>query len=255
MTVWNIEATKPGSGRADEVIVVGSHYDSRVAMAGYRDHGPPLKDRLGTPGADDNASGVAATLTVARMLADRSTERSIRFVAFVNEEPPFFQTPAMGSRVYARAIAANPSVRVIGMISPDSLGCYSYQSMRKRIALASVVGLPDRPDYVAFLSNRFSRRFSRRCAEVFGRHSAIAVRSVALPALTPRVGWSDDWSFWQEGIPAFNVTDTGYLRYDHYHEISDTPDRLDYPAMAEVVWGLRHVIESLANPSADPECP
>jgi hypothetical protein len=105
-----------------------------------------------------------------------------------------------------------------------------------------------RPDYVAFLSDLGSRRFARECAGVFRGHAPIAVRAVALPAISKKVAWSDDWAFRREGIPAFCVTDTAYLRSDDYHELTDTAERLDYAPMADVVWGLRYVVEALANP-------
>jgi antitoxin component of MazEF toxin-antitoxin module len=248
-TVWNIEAEKRGTTRPDEVIVIGAHYDSKVATAAWHDHGPPLPDRPGTPGANDNASGVATVLALARMLADVPTERTIRFVAFVNEEPPFFRTEAMGSRVYARSCAGDPSAHVVGMFTPETLGCYSERPHRKRWRIAGLAGLPDRSDYVAFLGNGASRRFLAECADVFRKHSPVAVRTAALPAVSSRVAWSDDWSFWQEGIPAFTVTDTAYLRSDDYHELADTADRLDYGPMAEVVWGLRCVVEALTDPN------
>ena len=248
MTVWNIEAEKRGTTRPSEVIVVGAHYDSKVATPGWHDHGPPLPDRPGTPGANDNASGVAAVLALARMLANVPTERTIRFVAFVNEEPPFFQTDAMGSRVYARSCAADKSSSVVGAITPDTIGCYSAQPRTKRPFLPGWAGLPARPDYIAFLANRSSRRFCHDCAGVFQQHSPIAARVLALPAISRRVAWSDDWAFWQEGIPAFTPTDTAFLRHDDYHGPTDTADHLDYAPMADVVWALRYAVEAVANP-------
>ncbi len=138
---------------------------------------------------------------------------------------------------------------IVGMITPDDIGSYSTQSQRKRTCLAGLAGLPARPDYVAFLSNRSSRRFARECATIFQRNSPIEVRTVAFPAISDKVAWSDDWSFWQEEIPAFAVTDTAFLRHDDYHELTDTAERLDYETMAQLVWGLRSVIVELGNPS------
>jgi Zn-dependent M28 family amino/carboxypeptidase len=206
-------------------------------------------DERGTPGADDNASGVAALLAVARALANVSTERTIRFVAFVNEERPFYQTDAMGSVVYARHCRSVTNEFVVGMISLETLGCYSAQPHHKRFwfSFASLMGLPAKPDYVAFLSNCYSRRFARECAEIYQAHSPVPVRTLSLPSMGKLVAWSDDWSFWREGIPAFSLTDTAFLRHDHYHEISDTEEKLNYATMADVVWGLRQVIERLAN--------
>jgi len=247
-TVWNIEAEKPGTAR-HEVLVVGAHYDTKVATSHWTGRGRLLPGQPGTPGADDNASGVAALVSLAKMLADVPTERTIRFVAFVNEEPPFFHTDAMGSRVYARQCRAATNSTVVGMISLETMGCYSEQPRRKRFwfRFAGWMGLPAKPDYVAFLSDRSSKSFAGAGAELFRRHSPIAVRTLALPRMGNLVSWSDDWSFWKEGVPAFSVTDTAFLRHDHYHELSDTPDKLDYVPMADVVWGLRHVVEELCG--------
>lgn len=249
MTVWNIEAVHLGRERAREVLVVGAHYDSKVDTPRWYDNGPPRPDRPGTPGANDNASGIAAVLALARLLSGAPAERTIRFLAFVNEEPPFFQTDAMGSRVYARECANDPAQKIVAMIAPDTLGCYSRRPRKKRVPLAGLIGLPDRPDYVAFLSNWSSGRFARECARVFRRHSSLAVRTLALPSFCRPIAWSDDWAFWQQGIPAFSVTDTAFQRCEAYHELGDTPDRLNYEPMAEVVWGLKHVVSVVANPA------
>ncbi len=246
--VWNIEASRRGTERPNEVLVVGGHYDSKVATPNWRAAGPPQPQRLGTPGANDNASAVAGLLAIAEHLAETEFRRTLRLVAFVNEEPPFFRTEAMGSLVYARALAAEPDTEVIGMISMDLIGCYSPQVRTKRIpGTGLVTGLVDRPDYVAFLSNRRSRHFAREVAAVFQERGAITVRTAAIPAVHRSVAWSDDWAFWQVGIPAFTVTDTAWLRHDHYHELSDTWDRLDYPVMAEVVWGLARTVGHLVG--------
>lgn len=251
MTVWNIEVQKEGSSLDNEVVIVGAHYDSKVASEHWRGRGRIMLDQQGTPGANDNASGIAAVLALARYFSERSTERSIRFVAFVNEEPPFFLTEAMGSHVYAHRIAEDKSIHVVGAITPDLIGCYSKQVSKKRLPLGSLFGLPDRSDYVAFMSNWHSRLFARQCAQTFMQHSRIDVRTLALPFPFKFVAWSDDWSFWQQGIPAFTVTDTAYMRSQDYHEITDTADKLDYPEMADVVWGLVHVLDGLVNPGKE----
>jgi len=248
MTVWNVEASRRGTTRPNDVLVVGGHYDSKVATPHWRAAGPPQPERVGTPGANDNASAVAGLLAIADHLAEAELESSLRLVAFVNEEPPFFRTDSMGSLVYARALAAEPETEVLGMISMDLIGCYSPQVRTKRIpGTGLVTGLPDRPDYVAFLSNRRSRGFAREVAATFRREGAVTVRTAAIPAVSGAVAWSDDWAFWQVGIPAFTVTDTAWLRHDHYHELSDTWDRLDYPVMAEVVWGLARTVGHLVG--------
>ena len=249
-TAFNIEAILPGTALAEEQIIIGAHYDSKVAMPRWNAHWPPTPDHPGTPGANDNASGVATVLALARRFAGHPQSRTLRFVAFVNEEPPFYQTAAMGSLAYARSLRLQ-GLRKVRMITPETLGCYSSRPHTKRsgaaLLLADLLDLPARSDYVSCSSNWRSRHWAGQCAPLFARHGTLEVRTVALPAVVKKVAWSDDWSFWQCGYPAFAVTDTAYLRSDQYHEVDDTPDRLDYQPMAQVVWALGCAVEDLAS--------
>ena len=242
----NIIAEKRGVTDPEQIVIVGAHYDSKVATPGWHDHGPPLPDSPGTPGANDNGSGVAALLALAEALADRPASKTVRFVAFVNEEPPFFRDRnAMGSYVFARSCKERHEA-IVGAVILDALGTYSPQPKAKRSRFAflpTLVGLPDRSDYVAFLGNIGSRKFMRASAANFQRNSTMRLRTAAFPALSAKVAWSDDWSFWQQGYPAFTVTDTAYLRADHYHELSDTYEKLDYASFAAVVRGVEGLVE------------
>ena len=248
VTVWNIDAVKPGASPDSPILVVGAHYDTRVAMSSWHAHGPANPARLGTPGANDNGSGVAALLEVARRVSGTPTRHEVRFVAYVNEEPPFFKTEAMGSRVHARALAASVPGRVTGMISLETLGVYSPRPNKKRSSApgAAMAGLPDSCDYVAFMSTATGRKFSSAFAAVFEKNCGVPARVVSFPYVSRGVAWSDDWSYMKSGIPSFAVTDTAYLRCDDYHETSDTPDRLDYPVFTEVVRGVADSVVAVA---------
>jgi len=250
VTAWNIEAVLPGKTRADEQLVIGAHYDSKVAMPRWNAHWPPMPMRPGTPGANDNGSGVATVLALARRFVGHPQARTLRFVAFVNEEPPFYQTDAMGSLAYARNLQREGRQKV-RMITPETLGCYSARPHAKRagtaLLLASILELPERSDYISFSGNWGSWRWLETSARRFALHSALEVRTVALPAVAKKVAWSDDWSFWQCGYPAFAVSDTAYLRSDQYHEVYDTPEKLDYRPMAQVVWALGDMVADAAN--------
>lgn len=249
-TVYNIIAMKKGTLPQAKTLIVGAHYDTKVGMDKWHDHGPPRPSRAGTPGANDNASGVAALLETARSLASVPTLHDVCLVAYANEEPPFYQTPSMGSMVHAKSIVRHPGKdKVIGMIALETLGCYSPRVNKKRQSAlaAGLAGLPDRCDYVAFLSTNTGRRFSRSCASEFSVLSRFPVHSAAFPYYIKGVSWSDDWGYMKEGIPSFAATDTAFLRCDDYHETSDTADKLDYPQFAEVVQGLSKLIISLAN--------
>jgi len=246
--VANLIAERRGSTRPDEIIVVGAHYDSRCGMR--RVHGRlPDADSPGTPGANDNASGVAATLALARVFARREPSRTIRFVAFVNEEPPFFRTPEMGSLVHALGCRARGE-RVIGMFTPETLGYYTDEPGTQRLAPVFGRGSDAPGNFVAFLGSWRSRRFIDSMLAGFRAATDFPVVGLPVPRLAPRVAWSDDWSFWKAGYPGVTVTDTAYLRYRHYHTPEDTPEKLVYPRMARVVAGLAAMLERLAADAA-----
>lgn len=250
-TAANLEVRKPGTDPDAPWLVIGAHYDTRVGMKSWHCSGPPVPGKTGTPGANDNASGVAALLYLARRLRDVPTRHGIIFVAWANEEHPFFQEDEMGSRRHARALVKElgGSEKVSGMISLETLGVYSPRVNKKRNSMlaGSLVGVLDRCDYVAFMSTNSGRRYSRDCAKVFASVSRFPVRSVVFGYLTRGIAWSDDWSYMKEGIPSFAVTDTAYMRCDDYHETSDTPDKLDYREFAEVTMGLEKMVRRLTH--------
>jgi Zn-dependent M28 family amino/carboxypeptidase len=228
----NVEAVLEGTARAAEIVIIGAHYDT-VA---------------GCPGANDNASGVAAVLELAQRFSGQSQPRTIRFVAFVNEEPPFFQTAHMGSAVYANA-ARSRGDRVAGMLSLETMGYYSEEQGSQRYP-AAIAGLyPDVGNFIGFVSNLASVRLLLRARRAFRRRTSFPLQSAAVPAAIPGVGWSDHWAFWQAGYPAMMVTDTAPFRYPWYHTAEDTPDKLDYDRLAHVVDGLEAVVESIAVPN------
>ena len=230
-TCFNLEAEVPGRPRPGEIIVIGAHYDSV----------------LGCPGANDNASGVAALLALARFFSKQPTALTLRFVAFVNEEPPYFQTAKMGSRVYAKECRERGD-RVVAMLSLETIGYYTEEARSQNYPFPVGLFYPSRGNFIAFVGNTSSAELVRRCVSLFRRNAAFPSEGAALPSALPGIGWSDHWSFWQEGYSALMVTDTAPFRYPHYHTENDTPDKLDYDGMARVVAGLRKVITGLANP-------
>jgi len=231
----NLEITLPGATSPTEIVLVGAHYDSV----------------LGSPGANDNASGVAALLEIGRALVSQRLRRTVRLVAFVNEEPPFFYWGAMGSGRYAEAARKRgDDVRL--MLSLEMLGAYSEQRHSQRYP--PIIGwfYPDRADFIAFVSNLSSRRVLKRTVHAFRRVSSFPSEYLAAPSLVPGVSWSDQLSFWRQGYPALMVTDTSFYRYPHYHTAQDTPEKLDYARMAQVVEGLAKAVIALANDEALP---
>ena len=225
----NIEAEIRGT--SPEIFVIGAHYDSV----------------LGCPGANDNASGVAALLALARRFAGKPTGQTLRFVAFVNEEPPYFQTEEMGSLVYAKRCQARGD-RIAAMISLETIGYFSDEpGSQKYPAVGLGFFYPTKGNFIGFATNTGSRALLRTAVSAFRKAGRIPCEGAALPAAIPGVGWSDHWAFWQCGYPAIMVTDTAPFRYPHYHEATDTPDKLDYDRFALVVSGVQKMIEQLAR--------
>jgi Zn-dependent M28 family amino/carboxypeptidase len=228
--VRNLEVKLPGTDVADNTVVVGAHYDS-VA---------------GAPGADDNASGAAGVLELARLLQGSAHRKTIRLVLFVNEEPPFFQTESMGSLVYARQLRTE-HVSVSAMISLEMLGFYSDLPGSQKYPALLGLFYPNRGNFIAFVGNPQSRSLVRQSVRKFRETTKFPSEGIAAPADWPGVGWSDHWSFWQEQYPAVMITDTALFRYPYYHTPLDTANRVDFQKMARVVEGVRRVIESLAT--------
>jgi Zn-dependent M28 family amino/carboxypeptidase len=232
----NLEVTVPGDSRANEIVLVGAHYDTVP----------------GSPGADDNASGVAGLIEIARNLRDARPACAVKLVAFVNEEPPFFYFGEMGSRVYARAARRRgDDIRV--MLSLEMLGCYSDAAGSQ--AYPPLLGFfyPNAGNFIAFVSNLRSRRALADVVGAFRAASAFPAEKLASPGIVPGVSWSDQLSFWREGYPGVMVTDTAFYRYAHYHRATDTPEKLCYPQMARVVDGLATAVRALAAGAAKVE--
>lgn len=231
LPVSNIEATLEGSSHPDEVLVIGAHYDTVG----------------GCPGANDNATGIAAMIELARRFAGRPQARTVRFVAFANEEPPFFQTAQMGSVVYARTARARGD-RITGMLALETMGYYSDAPGSQQYPVPEMAGLyPDVGNFIGFVSDDTSAGLLESAGEAFTEGTALPLQAAAMPAGLPGVGWSDHWSFWQVGYPALMVTDTAPWRYPWYHTADDTPDKIDFDRLAEVVRGLEYVVRALAK--------
>ena len=220
-------AELPGSA---EIVVIGAHYDSAV----------------GTPGADDNASGVAALLVLARELRTRQPRRTLRFVAFTNEEPPWFHGPEMGARHHARAAKARGD-EIVAMLSLESIGYYRDEPGSQRYPAPFGAFYPDRGDFLMFVGNVASTGLVRRSVKAFRSARRFPSEGAAVPASIPGVDWSDHRAFWEEGYKALMITDTAPNRNPRYHEPDDTADTVDVARLSLVVSGLRAVIEALAG--------
>jgi Peptidase family M28 len=226
----NLEVSIPGTDRTAGVVVVGAHYDSN----------------RGTPGADDNASGVAAVLELARVLRDDTLPRTIRLVAFANEELPFFGTPDQGARRYVAALGQRGD-DVRSMLSIETIGYYATGARTQRYPPPLNRFYPDTGNFIGFVGNLGSRALVHDAIAAFRRHTPFPSHGAAAPASIPGVGWSDHEAFWAVGIPAVMITDTAPFRNPYYHTRGDTPDRIDYERMTYVVDGVAAVVRALGS--------
>lgn len=210
-------------------LIIGAHYD--VADDD-------------NPGADDNASGVAALLELARMIEQTKPvlSRRVDLVAFSLEEPPNFRSNRMGSVVFARKLA-DQGVAVDLMISVEMIGYFSDEPGSQNYPVDGLDLLyPDRGNFIAIVGDAFERWAVARVKALMGAGNTLPVYSINAPASLPGIDFSDHLSFWNRGFPALMVTDTSFYRNPNYHTPDDLPETLDYHRMAKVVDGLYQVL-------------
>lgn len=229
---YNIITQVKGKG-SDGILVIGAHYDTVS----------------GTPGADDNASGVATLLEVARLAAQEAAksplQRTVRFVAFGLEEPPVFMNSRMGSHVYAKSLKEE-GVKVYGMISLEMTGYFCDTPGSQHYPLPGFGWhYPERGDFIAFVGNIPSRKFTEMLKASFKASSALPVESLNTLSIVPGVSFSDHWSFWKFGFTAIMITDTAFYRNPNYHGPGDRPSTLDYDRMAMLVEGLSKALREI----------
>ncbi len=233
-TFRNVVVELSGGNRPEEIVVVGAHYDTVP----------------GTPGADDNSSGVAGLLELARLFRDARPARRLHWVAFTLEEPPAFFTPHQGSRVYARELRQNQE-KVVAMLALEMLGYYSDLPNSQRFPFFPMRWFyPTVGNFIGVVGNYRSRSLVRQVQEGMRRGCNLPVEGLAAPPLIPGLALSDHASFWHHGYPAVMNTDTAFFRNPHYHRPSDRPATLDFPRMAECVRGLYRAIAELAGAAA-----
>jgi Peptidase family M28 len=229
----NLEVERPGREPTGGVLLLGAHYDSV----------------RGCPAANDNGSGVAALVELARRFAEVEPARTVRFVAFANEEPPFFMTRQQGSMVYARAARQRgDDIRL--MASLETMGYFSDAAGSQRYPPLFRHFYPDRGNFLGLVSDFRSRPAMLRLAAAFRAASRFPLEHTATFRWIPGVAWSDHRSFWRAGYPAVMITDTAFYRYRYYHTAADTPDKLTYDAFALATEGLYGAFAALA---AEPE--
>jgi len=226
----NLEVTHEGDEHAEQIILIGAHYDTVY----------------GSPGANDNGSGVAALLELSRLIRAETTNMSVRFVAFVNEEPPFFFSGRQGSNIYAKAIRQRGD-NIHLMLALETIGYYTSEPHSQDYPPLFRYFYPHTADFISFVSNFGSRKVMLKLARAFRQVSDFPLEHVATFSFIPGVAWSDHLSFWRQNYKALMVTDTAFYRYPYYHSSNDTAEKLDYPRLAQVCSGLFAAVRLLAN--------
>jgi Zn-dependent M28 family amino/carboxypeptidase len=213
-----------------ERIVIGAHYDAA---------GP-------YPAADDNASGVAGLLELARLLGADPPAIRVELVAYPLEEPPFYRTPLMGSAVHAASLKRQ-GVRVRVMMSLEMIGYFTDAPNSQQLPLAALRPFyPSRGNFIAVVGKMGQALMVRRIKRAMKGASPLAVHSINAPRWVPGVDFSDHMNYWDAGYPAVMITDTAFYRNPHYHTARDTADTLDYDRMAQVVQGVHAAILALS---------
>jgi hypothetical protein len=226
----NLEITRQGNTLAEQIILVGAHYDTVY----------------GSPGANDNGSGLAVLLELSRLFQCETANMSVRFVAFVNEEPPFFYSGRQGSNIYAKAIRQRgDDIRL--MLALETMGYYSNEPHSQDYPPLFRYFYPHTGDFISFVTNFSSRRVMLKLARAFRQITDFPLEHIATFSTIPGVAWSDHLSFWRQNYKALMVTDTAFYRYPYYHSPNDTAEKLDYLRLAKVCDGLFRALHQLAN--------
>jgi len=227
---YNLVIEIPGKSKPDEIVLIGAHYDT-VSWS---------------PGANDNGSAVAALLELSRFFRTRSTSKTMRFVAFANEEPPFFKSRSMGSLVYAKE-CRKKGENIVAMICLETIGYYRHERKTQKYPFPLSSFYPDRGDFVAVVGNLRSKWLVRSFARHFMEESDFPVECAAPFGFIMGIDWSDHWSFWRCGYPAIMITDTALFRYPYYHSSEDTSEKVDYHGLARVTYGVYRALTRMVE--------
>jgi len=211
--------------------IIGAHYDTHDD----------------TPGADDNASGVAGLLELARLFGENPPDARIELVAYPLEEPPFFGSGQMGSARHAQALNLETDP-VRGVVVLEMIGYFSdeHGSQRHPSQLLRLI-YPEKGNFITVVGRWEDRRFVKQMKGAMQGATPLPVESIAAPVEVPGIDFSDHRNYWPLDLPAIMITDTAFYRNDHYHTAGDTYDTLDYERMAMAVTAVRAAILTLGH--------
>lgn len=232
MQFENLIVERRGQTKPDEIVVIGAHYDSAP----------------GCPAANDNGTGVAALLCLAKQCKDQPTDRTVRFVAFTNEEPPFFGGDGMGSFQYAQ-LCKERKENIVAMLSLETLGYYSDEAGTQLYPPGLNLLYPDTGNFIGFVGIMSAAPLVRDCVAYFRSLNNFPCEGGAAPGWIEGVDWSDHKNFSSLGYPALMVTDTAVFRYPYYHTPQDTPEHVDFHKLARVTSDLAKLVSHLSSSS------
>ncbi len=231
--VRNIEVVLTPASEKARTLVIGAHYDAADDC----------------PGANDNGTGVAALLEMARLLREQPLQAPrlrMRLVFFVNEEQPYGKTEHMGALRHARTLKAQGEP-VTAMIALETLGYFSNVKGSQRLPFPFNWLYSDRGDFVAFIGLPGARAFLGKAVAAFRNTGAFPATGTIAPASVEGADLSDHWAYHQAGVPALMITDTALYRNPFYHQPFDTPDTVDYASLARITQGLDQMLRTLAG--------
>ena len=226
----NLVVEITGKLEPNQIVLVGAHYDT-VSHS---------------PGANDNGSAVAALLELSRLFGSKSPGKTIRFVAFPNEEPPFFKTNHMGSLVYAKACQKREE-NIVAMVCLETIGYYRQEAKTQKYPFPLSFFYPDTGNFIAVVGNLRSKPLVKTFSRHFMEESDFPVECASVFGFITGIDWSDHWSFWRCGYPAIMITDTALFRYPYYHSFQDTSDKIDYHNLARVTYGVNRALSRMTE--------
>lgn len=229
-TFSNLEVEIPGSSLADQILVIGGHYDSGLT----------------TLDPNEQATGAAAVLALAREFVGTKPLRTLRFVEFTNGESPYSQTQQMGSLVYAQA-AKQRSDKIVGMFSLDRLGYFTTTANTQQYPLPLNFLYPNQGNFIGLMSDIDSRELLRNTLRSFRAQAKFPSEGIALPSAIQGDRSSDSWAFWQEGYQALTITDPGYFRDPVDLTKHEQIDKIDVERLSRVTYELSKVIRDFVG--------
>ncbi|WP_254592214.1 M28 family peptidase [Acinetobacter bouvetii] len=213
------------AGHAEKVIV-GAHYDVYGKFQG----------------ADDNASGVAGVIETARILSQQKSQlaHNVEFVFYTLAEPPFFKSEQMGSYVHAKSIEAQKD-QIQGVYILEMIGFFD-ENLVQQYPVGLKWVYPQHGNFIAAVSNLQSYNLSAKYCEAMRELDELECQRLVAPSFISGMEFSDHLNYWNLGIPAMMITDTGPFRNKHYHTATDTLKTLNLNKMAYVVDGLVKIL-------------